>query len=68
VDGTARRPLTPAEAKEALREAARDAEAVVLGSVEPPRAMLLALLAGILVGTAPGGRQGLARVLLGLLD
>ena len=63
MDGAARRTLTLVEAKDALRTAAEAADTAVLPPMGPHRAMLLALLAGVLVGTAPDSRKRLARVL-----
>ena len=69
-------PLTLDEAKARLRTAAADIEAdigadigaLALTSLEPRRAVLLALLAGVLVGTSPDARKTLAKVLVGLLS
>ena len=64
-------PLTLDEAKARLRTAAADIEtdiaALALTPLEPQRAVLLALLAGVLVGTSPDARKTLAKVLVGLL-
>ena len=60
--------MTLAQAKARLRSAAAEAELPALAApMEPHRAMLLALLAGVLVGSAPRSRRALAKVLVGLL-
>jgi hypothetical protein len=59
--------LSVAAAKARLRAVVSDLEGAALAPMEPRRAMLLALLAGILAGTSPDSRKVLARILLGLL-
>ena len=61
-------PLTLDEAKARLRTAAADIETDIAAlALTPQRAVLLALLAGVLVGTSPDARKTLAKVLAGLL-
>ena len=65
--GVASEPLSVAAAKARLRAVVSDLEMAALAPMEPRRAMLLALLAGILTGTGPESRKALGRILLGLL-
>jgi len=67
VAGVASEPLNVAAAKARLRAVVSDLEMAALAPMEPRRAVLLALLAGILAGTSPDSRKVLARILLGLL-
>jgi hypothetical protein len=67
VDGAANEPLSLAEAKARLRTAAQAVEDSVHVPLEPRRAMPLALLAGVLVGSSPGSRKALARTLVAVL-
>ena len=68
-------PVTLDEAKARLRTTAAGIEADIKADIkalaptplEPRRAVLLALLAGVLVGTSPDARKTLAKVLVGLL-
>ncbi|RLA04251.1 MAG: hypothetical protein DRQ54_09765 [Gammaproteobacteria bacterium] len=55
------------EAKANLRATAAEAQSAALAPIEPRRAMLLALLAGLLAGTDPNSRKSFARLLLRLL-
>jgi hypothetical protein len=59
--------MNVAQAKSTLRAKAAELESSALAPIEPRRAILLALLAGVLVGTAPDSRKAIARVLLRLL-
>ena len=59
--------MSVAAAKARLRAVVGDLEMAALAPMEPRRAVLLALLAGILAGTSPDSRKVLARILLGLL-
>jgi hypothetical protein len=59
--------LSVAAAKARLRAVVSDLEMAAIAPMEPRRAVLLALLAGILAGTSPDSRKVLARILLGLL-
>ena len=69
--GIAPESLSVAEAKARLRAAASDIEtdfsAFTFAAPEPRRAVLLALLAGILAGSSADSRKLLARVLIGVL-
>ena len=69
--GIAPESLSVAEAKARLRTAASDIEtdfaAFTFAAPEPRRAVLLALLAGILAGSSAESRKLLARVLIGVL-
>ena len=65
--GVASEPLSVAAAKARLRAVVSDLEMAAIAPMEPRRAVLLALLAGILAGTSPDSRKVLARILLGLL-
>jgi hypothetical protein len=67
VAGVASESLSVAAAKARLRAVVSDLEMAALAPMEPRRAVLLALLAGILAGTSPDSRKVLARILLGLL-
>ena len=57
--------MTLAQAKSRLRETAAGVERA--STMEPGTAMLLALLAGLLVGSGPEARKTLAKVLVGTL-
>ena len=65
--GVASEPLSVAAAKARLRAVVSDLEMAAFAPMEPRRAVLLALLAGILAGTSPDSRKVLTRILLGLL-
>jgi hypothetical protein len=60
-------PLGVSEAKARLRATAAAVNVSALAPVEPRRALLLALLAGILVGSSAESRAMLAKVLMGVL-
>ena len=59
--------MNVAEAKANLRATAAEVQSAALTPVEPRRAMLLALLAGVLAGTDPDSRKSFAKLLLRLL-
>ena len=67
MDRVTRRPLSTAQAKDALRSAAKAAERAVLAPANPYRSMLLALGAGIVLGSPAGTRMRIARVLISLM-
>ena len=67
MDGATSEPLSLPEAKARLREAADAVEESAHLGLDPRRAMPLALLAGVLVGSSPGSRKALARTLVAVL-
>ena len=59
--------MSVAQAKANLRAKAAEVQSSALAPIEPRRAVLLALIAGILAGTDPDSRKAIARVMLRLL-
>ena len=59
--------MSVAQAKANLRATAAEVQSSALAPIEPRRAILLALLAGILAGIDPDSRKPVATVLLRLL-